>query len=107
MRFALDYDGTYTADPKFWGKFIDLVHLSGHEVYIVTMRHAVDDKIHEGPDIHIIYCDGEPKKSVVQRHGVVIDIWIDDHPDGIIHGSSFSVEELERWREGGRVALSR
>lgn len=39
MNIALDYDGTYTADPDMWLRFVEEAQAAGHKVFIVTMRY--------------------------------------------------------------------
>lgn len=104
MRIALDYDNTYTLDPRFWNIVIQLAQRSNHEVHIVTMRSDTADRI-EGIDfLPIHYCDGMPKKAFMKdNHNIEYDVWIDDTPEGIHMGSSFTPEQLEEWRVNGRV----
>ena len=40
LHIALDYDGTYSADPAMWNKFIKIAQAHGHKVTCVTMRKA-------------------------------------------------------------------
>lgn len=104
MKIALDYDGTYTADPPLWDRFIRWARLGGHKVYIVTMRHAKDDTIDSIPEgvNGVVYCDGGRKKTVTESLGIDIAIWIDDNPEGIHVGSVYTDKELEAWRANGR-----
>lgn len=39
MIIALDYDGTYTADPALWDQFILLAIKNNHYVVCCTLRH--------------------------------------------------------------------
>lgn len=84
MRIALDYDGTYTADPELWGGFVASAMARGHEVYIVTMRYA-----EEGAEIEynlknrvtgIMYTSRMNKATYVFSQQKLMDIWIDDQP---------------------------
>lgn len=43
MLIALDYDGTYTADPVFWETFIVSARVHGHTVVCITMRHEHEE----------------------------------------------------------------
>lgn len=36
FTISLDFDDTYTLDPKFWNKFICNAEKRGHRVIIVT-----------------------------------------------------------------------
>ena len=87
MLIALDYDGTYTADPELWNAFIENARDRGHEVIVATMRYketeadmvevSLRDKVNA-----IIYTNRKAKKtSVRQQFGRDPDIWIDDNPD--------------------------
>jgi len=87
MLIALDFDGTYTADPELWDMFIKQSRERGHEVIIATMRYAdslesvgveciLKDKVDR-----IIYTNRKAKKSSVRVQYKDPDIWIDDNPD--------------------------
>jgi hypothetical protein len=91
LTFALDYHKTYSADPKFWNVFIQLVWLRKDKVYCVS--HSTDpDEIDElyksigkiiGKD-NVILTNGAAKKPYCDKHGIDIDIWIDNNPIHII-----------------------
>lgn len=101
LTIALDYDGTFTEEKIGWTWFIDMMTSLGHTVYFVTMRSKEhdwhDDFAPYWPD-KVIFCDGKPKKEVVENLGIKIDIWIDDNPFGIYRGSIFTPEALAIWR---------
>lgn len=108
MKIALDFDGTFTAAPALWITFIDLARRFGHEVRIVTMRCAIKDGInwaHAGcllPPAEVIWCDGQPKRDYCRTVAKwEPDIWIDDDPYALIHGSKWTGNqpELVKWRE--------
>lgn len=86
----MDYDDTYTADPKFWKQFIKNAEKRGHKVICITAREAEngnrEELTEELPDIPIIFCNLKPKRKVAKRHGYEIDVWIDDTPEAIVHG---------------------
>lgn len=109
MNIALDYDGTYTADPSFWDDFIELATIAGHQIIIVTARNELLDKNEElesleADEVRVIYCDGVAKKHVIlmlQSRGeedLKIDIWIDDKPESIVANSPTTLENLKLWR---------
>lgn len=88
MKIALDYDGTYTADPEMWDQFIDLAKKSGHSVAIVSMRYQIPTELISN-DLAIladdvIYTGRKAKKDYVQSKGKHFDIWIDDNPEFIL-----------------------
>lgn len=85
MLIALDYDGTYTSDPKLWAEFVALAVDNGHEVVCITMRHP-----HEPAFIancSILYTCGKAKRQAAIDAGLHISIWIDDQPEFIANGS--------------------
>lgn len=83
MNIGLDWDNTFTRDPKLWQKFIDLFH--EHKIWIVTSR-GEDIPIESIPEgiQGIVYCNFICKKDATNRRGILIDIWIDDDPKWII-----------------------
>lgn len=86
MRIALDYDGTYSADPRLWEEFITSVNKFGHSIYIVTMRcpneHPIIESLFRNhlSVTNIIYTSKLAKKLYVDKLGIPMDIWIDDSP---------------------------
>jgi len=93
MLIALDYDGTYTADPELWDEFILDARMRGHEIIIATMRIAgLEDDIVElelrSKVDDIIYTDRKAKKAAVRKiYGRDPDIWIDDVPEWIFESA--------------------
>lgn len=76
MKIALDYDGTYTADPELWEEFARLAIARGHSVTIVTLRTPAE-KVHTyfTDAVPVVYCSRTAK-----RNHFIADIWIDDSP---------------------------
>jgi hypothetical protein len=104
-KIALDYDETYSADPRLWDAFLGHAAFLGHRVWIVTLRSELLDQANfnlshgarkciEG----ILWCDGRPKRSVAKERGLVFDIWIDDRPETIDKGSELNAAQLDAWR---------
>lgn len=91
LTFALDFHKTYSADPKFWNVFIQLVWLRKDKVYCVS--HSTDpDEINDlmesigkiiGKDM-VILTHGKAKQPFCEKNGIDIDIWIDNNPIHII-----------------------
>lgn len=91
MRIALDFDGTFTADPVLWQNFVAMAKQRGHDVKIVTARHKGFNNsvnwLDNGPveqaakdmGVEIVYCGMQQKQDV---YGA--DIWIDDRPDMVV-----------------------
>lgn len=79
LSIALDYDDTYTADPKLWNGFVRTAKTLGHSVTFVTFRQEWN-KDDIGIDakrlgIDIVFTSGRQKASCFNA-----DIWIDDWP---------------------------
>lgn len=81
MKIALDYDGTYTADPYFWDNFIILSLNRGHKIICLTMRYPDSEKIQMS--IPIYYTKRQAKMDYCKANNIKIDIWIDDKPGWI------------------------
>lgn len=94
MKIALDYDGTYTADPTLWLRFILDAHAYGHEVSIVTMRFLSEAR-NGGAEaapidarltalrVPIICTARQAKRAFCENIGQRFDVWIDDNPQAV------------------------
>lgn len=82
MRIALDWDDTYTRNPVFWDRFIDLCLSFGVDVRIVTQR-LETNPIRQPLKIPIIYTNYTQKRDHCNSVGFIVDIWIDDIPEFI------------------------
>jgi hypothetical protein len=85
MRIAIDYDGTYTADPAFWDKVIELAYQHGHDVTCVTMRNQILERIPNEFDLpcSTVYTNRKAKAVAFKA-----DIWIDDKPHWLVNDSA-------------------
>lgn len=85
MNISLDYDDTYSLDPKTWDKVINILQKANHNVYCITKRYeSLADDIKEALNIPIIFVPkGKSKLSEVMERGLKIDVWIDDKPISI------------------------
>ena len=91
MTIAIDYDGTYTADPALWCRFIAEAEAAGHRVYIVTCRRDTDENREEVcveclPKYRHLFTSLAAKQWYCQQRGISIDVWIDDEPETISRG---------------------
>lgn len=89
MKICLDFDGTYTADPIFWDRVIELAKQHGHDVICATMRYdqsegdAVRDALaHQVSAIH--FTERRAKQPALADRGVYPDVWIDDSPQWLV-----------------------
>ena len=88
MFIALDFDGTYTEDPKLWSNFISQAITSGHRIAFVTMRHdnereSIESAIKHMPYMKVFYTGRKAKKPFMASLNQNPDIWIDDNPHWI------------------------
>lgn len=86
MLIALDYDGTYTADPELWDAFIANAVERGHRVIIATMRYPnesaeVISNLANKVDGFVFTSRKAKKQEVRLQLKEDPDIWIDDNPD--------------------------
>jgi hydroxymethylpyrimidine pyrophosphatase-like HAD family hydrolase len=87
MNIALDFDDTYTRDPKFWDEFILIAKERGHDVRIVTfrMRRMTDPALdYLATIIPVIFTEYTKKRKFTNSIGWMVDIWIDDSPEFIV-----------------------
>ena len=87
MKLALDFDGTYTADPLFWDKVLSLAKHYGHEIWFVTMRHEGSENLPSTLGNPVIYTGRKAKKKFCEEMGHNFDIWIDDNPEWLFTDS--------------------
>ena len=82
LMFAIDYDGTFTADPHFWMEFIESAKARGHACICATMRHPNEEILPEHAKLFeaVVYTSRQAKRPVVDRAGYRPSIWIDDLP---------------------------
>lgn len=92
MNIALDYDNTYTLDPKTWNEVIDTFQAAGHNVFVVTMRSREEGKLVieelasrvEG----IFFTNRKAKKNYMFDRGISISVWIDDTPYFVLNDAA-------------------
>jgi hypothetical protein len=83
MRIGIDFDGTYAADSATFQLVADLFRRAGHECVIVTNRPPADEFTVQQVvrrALPVVYCNGEPKRRVMEARGTPVDVWIDDNP---------------------------
>lgn len=80
MRVAIDYDGTFSANPGAWSAIIDILKSHGADVICITSRFP------NAPirmPVPVYYTCGQPKWEFACERGISIDIWVDDMPSCI------------------------
>jgi len=86
MLIALDYDGTYTADPRMWRTFCTMAQSLGHSFVCVTGRAVPPDFTRDPPlpqGMPIVCAPEGYKRNAALRAGFKVDVWIDDIPEMI------------------------
>lgn len=83
MLIAIDYDGTYTADPLFWDQVISLGQQRGHEFVCVTARKSPPESHERRIPVPVVCVGNEPKRIGAAKRGYRPDVWIDDMPEMI------------------------
>lgn len=86
MIFGIDYDGTFSRDPKFWEEFVALAKKHGHECVMVTARsddQTMGDEVRKAVKdfMPIVFAGIEWKRVAAEKRGWKIDVWIDDAPE--------------------------
>ena len=89
MIFVVDFDGTFTAAPELFAKFIRDAQVMGHRAVIATGRANTEDNVAQVADylhahdlaVPVYFCGSRPKKKVLLEQGLpVVDVWLDDNP---------------------------
>ena len=94
MTIAIDFDDTFTADPVLWSAFIKSAKARGHKPMCVTGRRNSEENIdlinaefdRWDCQMPVFFCNLSSKVDTMERHGVKIDVWIDDAPLTLVHG---------------------
>jgi hypothetical protein len=81
MNLSIDYDKTYTLDPRFWDTIIAAAEVAGHRVFCMTMRHPNESIEMPCP---IYYTGRQAKVTYAKGHGIAVDVWIDDSPHWLL-----------------------
>ena len=86
MIIAIDFDGTFAADPVGWLRALRELRTRGHEIVLVTQR-TIEFKAEvyqiwpaEWP---VVWAGGFTKRMGCQAANIKPDIWIDDMPDTV------------------------
>ena len=88
MKFGLDFDATYSADPVLWDHFIVHAKERGHSVCIVTARRDTEEN-REIVKVHgclTVFTELQSKLRHCAERGLKIDVWIDDDPTALVQG---------------------
>ncbi len=86
LTFAIDFDDTFSADPKLWREFVKIAtgRRYGHICILVTNRPedmGNDVRAEVGNLMPIVFAGVWSKRSAAWRAGYFVNIWIDDSPE--------------------------
>ena len=86
--FAIDYHGTFSSDPELFRLLVARIQQAGHTCVLVTGigdgdRYAVEVRSEVRGLMPIVFANGAWKEEAAKLAGFAVDIWIDDHPEGI------------------------
>lgn len=94
MNIAIDYDDTYTLDPRMWEELIEIMVYKRHNVYLVTWRDGNNESMAsevitalgcDFPQENIHFTNLKAKRKYMEDKGIYIDVWVDDNPYAILH----------------------
>lgn len=93
LTFAIDFDGTFSADPILFRDIIMLMLLQGHQVIFVTGRSDEGkwgDEVRnlitatfEGLEFIVVFAGTMWKREAAEKAGFKVNIWVDDNPEYI------------------------
>lgn len=117
LVISLDYDRTFTAAPGLWRSFVSMAAAAGNKVVCISRREQTDANVEElraaFADLDLadlILCGAQTqKRDAAAKAGIDVDVWIDDHPEGIVavppKGAEVAGSERSVWK--GSVAGAR
>lgn len=89
MIISIDYDGTWSADPRLFTAFVVTARQHGHTILMITQRgpewRVPEMDVIEAVISHpIIFAAGKTKVDAATDAGFNVDIWIDDNPYAMV-----------------------
>lgn len=86
-NIAIDFDDTIDADRELFKLWIEAALDRGHNVCIITNNYAdqrgdiIDYGLNVG--VPVFFAGTMHKSDFAEKRGIPVDIWVDDHPQGI------------------------
>jgi len=100
LLIAVDYDGTYSADPKTFDLVISEFQQNGHKCIVVTARDE-SEPVNVNPNLglDVYYTSGQLKDPFMrENHDIDADIWIEDRPQSVGKEDNWLFDEkLKHW----------
>jgi hypothetical protein len=98
---AFDYHETFTADLEGFRAVVRLLQSRGHACILVTGINdgtpwAAEIKRNVADLMPVVFANGAWKEVAAKRAGFKVDIWMDDHPEGIRKPELGFVEARDR-----------
>jgi hypothetical protein len=94
MIISLDFDDTYTRDPRFWDLFAQSAIAQGHTIICVTMRYPEEgQQVREslgkiiGED-NLYFTGRLAKEKFMLNLGINVSVWVDDRPFWILNSAA-------------------
>jgi hypothetical protein len=91
MTISVDFDRTFSADPRLWGEFARKAVADGNRVVMISRRPEADrevvvsslgDYAEAFSDVLLVGSD-TLKDDAAQAAGIDVDVWVDDSPQFI------------------------
>jgi HK97 family phage portal protein len=91
MTISVDFDRTFSADPRLWGEFARKAVADGNRVVMISRRPEADreevisslgDYAEAFSDVLLVGSD-TLKDDAAQAAGIAVDVWVDDSPQFI------------------------
>jgi hypothetical protein len=91
MTISVDFDRTFSADPRLWGEFARQSVADGNTVVMISRRPETDREevmgtLGDYADAfsQVLLVGGDTLKAdAAQSAGIDVDVWVDDSPQTI------------------------
>ena len=90
MIISIDFDDTFTRSPQAFTEVIQTLRDYGY--FIICTSSRVDNRRNRlqlkealPHDIDIFLTGGQAKRDFLEQKGYLVDIWVDDLPQDIVH----------------------
>lgn len=88
MVISIDFDGTFSADPRMMREIIAVIKKHGHTPVLCTQRtpdYGRDVEQMVGTLVPIVYAGGKSKVKAMWEAGYKdVQFWMDDNPVSVV-----------------------